>query len=212
MAFGYQFSGSRVLVSHGTLDFEDVDGDGRYDYLQEPGEWLIYAQDSNGDGLPDRDFDGDGMASAAELADRTGQLNPMNRVLLLSATADRDGDGVPDRFDPNMDGVDSDGDGVLDTFTSGGVRLFEDVLMGDTGIGIHGYIGAFPKQPYVHETYPWLNPDMSYNDRRLSENLRLRLGTTVNIPDTDWLVDVDWIWNNSRREWGVDRPRLAAYG
>ena len=201
LAFGYQFSGSRVLVSHGTLDFEDVDGDGRYDYLQEPGEWLIYAQDSNGDGLPDRDFDGDGMASAAELADRTGQLNPMNRVLLLSATADRDGDGVPDRFDPNMDGVDSDGDGVLDTFTSGGVRLFEDVLMGDTGIGIHGYIGAFPKQPYVHETYPWLNPDMSYNDRRLSENLRLRLGTTVNIPDTDWLVDVDWIWNNSRREW-----------
>ena len=84
LAFGYVFSGSRVLVSHGTLDFEDVDGDGRYDYLQEPGEWLIYAHDSNGDGLPDRDFDGDGTASAAELGDRAGQLNPMNRVLLLS--------------------------------------------------------------------------------------------------------------------------------
>ena len=42
---------------------------------------------------------------------------------------------------------------------------------------------------------------MSYDDRRLSENLRLRLGTTVNIPDTNWLVDADWIWNNSRREW-----------
>ena len=42
---------------------------------------------------------------------------------------------------------------------------------------------------------------MSLNDRRLQENLRLRLGTTVNIPETDWIVDADWIWNNSRREW-----------
>ena len=198
--FGYVLTGP-ILVSHGTLDWQDVDGDGRYDYLQEPGEWLIFAQDRNGDGLPDRDFNGDGIADDAELADRTGQLNPLHRVVLLSMTKDMDGDGVPDRFDPDMDGVDSDGDGVLDTFTSGGIRLFDDVLMGDSGVGIHGYIGAFPKQPYVHESYPWLNPDMSLNDRRLSENLRLRLGTTVNIPNTEWLVDVDWIWNKSRREW-----------
>ena len=198
--FGYVLTGP-ILVSHGTLDWQDVDGDGRYDYLQEPGEWLIFAQDRNGDGLPDRDFNGDGIADDGELADRTGQLNPLHRVVLLSMTEDMDGDGVPDRFDPDMDGVDSDGDGVLDTFTSGGIRLFDDVLMGDSGVGIHGYIGAFPKQPYVHESYPWLNPDMSLNDRRLSENLRLRLGTTVNIPNTEWLVDVDWIWNKSRREW-----------
>ena len=72
--------------------------------------------------------------------------------------------------------------------------------MGDSGVGIHGYIGAFPKQPYVHESYPWLNRDMSLDDRRLQENPRLRLGTTVNIPDTDWYVDFDWIWNKSRRE------------
>ena len=199
--FGYVFTGNRILVSHGNLDWEDVDGDGRYDYLQEPGEWLLFAQDRNGDGIPDRDFNGDGIADDAELADASGQTNPLHRVVLLSMTEDRDGDGVPDRFDPDMDGRDSNGDGVLDTFTSGGVRLFEDVLMGDTGIGIHGYIGAFPKQPYVHESYPWLNEDMSLNDRRLSENLRLRLGTTVNIPDTDWLIDADWIWNKSRREW-----------
>ena len=199
--FGYVFSGSRILVSHGNLDWEDVDGDGRYDYLQEPGEWLVFAQDRNGDGIPDRDFNGDGIADDAELSDPSGQTNPLHRVVLLSLTEDRDGDGVPDRFDPDMDGRDTNGDGVLDTFTSGGVRLFDDVLMGDTGIGIHGYIGAFPKQPYVHESYPWLNEDMSLNDRRLSENLRLRLGTTVNIPDTDWLIDADWIWNKSRREW-----------
>ena len=198
--YGYVLTGP-ILVSHGTLDWQDVDGDGRYDYLQEPGEWLVFAQDRNGDGLPDRDFNGDGIADDAELADRSGQLNPLHRVVLLSMTEDMDGDGVPDRFDPDMDGVDSDGDGVLDTFTSGGIRLFDDVLMGDSGVGIHGYIGAFPKQPYVHESYPWLNPDMSLNDRRLSENLRLRLGTTVNIPNTEWLVDVDWIWNKSRREW-----------
>jgi len=198
--WGYVLTGP-ILVSHGNLDWEDVDGDGRYDYLQEPGEWLLFAQDRNGDGLPDRDFNGDGIADDGELADRSGQLNPLHRVVLLSMTEDSDGDGVPDRFDPDMDGIDSDGDGVLDTFTSGGIRLFDDVLMGDSGVGIHGYIGAFPKQPYVHESYPWLNPDMSLNDRRLHENLRLRLGTTVNIPDTDWLVDADWIWNNSRREW-----------
>ena len=198
--FGYVLTGP-VLVSHGTLDYMDVNNDGRYNYLQEPGEYLLFAQDLNGDGLPDRDFNGDGIADDVELGDRFGQLNPMHRVVLLSDSADRDGDGVPDRFDPDMDGIDSDGDGVLDTFTSGGIRLFEDVLMGDTGVGIHGYIGAFPKQPYVHESYPWLNPDMSLNDRRLQENLRLRLGTTVNIPDTEWLIDFDWIWNNSRREW-----------
>ena len=199
-AWGYVLTGP-ILVSHGTLDWEDVDGDGRYDYLQEPGEWLIFAQDLNGDGLPDRDFNGDGIADEAELADRTGQLNPLHRVVLLSLTEDQDGDGVPDRFDPDMDGIDSNGDGVLDTFTSGGIRLFDDVLMGDDGVGIHGYIGAFPKQPYVHESYPWLNKDMSLDDRRLSENLRLRLGTTVSIPETEWLVDADWIWNKSRREW-----------
>ena len=198
--WGYVLTGP-VLVSHGTLDWQDVDGDGRYDYLQEPGEWLVFAQDRNGDGLPDRDFNGDGIADDAELGDRSGQLNPLHRVVLLSQTEDADGDGVPDRFDPDMDGIDSDGDGILDTFTSGGIRLFDDVLMGDSGVGIHGYIGAFPKQPYVHESYPWLNADMSLNDRRLTENLRLRFGTTVNIPDTDWLFDADWIWNKSRREW-----------
>jgi outer membrane receptor protein involved in Fe transport len=199
-AWGYVLTGP-VLVSHGTLDYHDTDGDGRYDYLQEPGEWLVFAQDSNGDGLPDRDFNGDGIANEFELADRYGQTNPMHRVILLSATGDSDGDGVPDRFDPDMDGTDSDGDGVLDTFTSGGIRLFDDVLMGDSGVGIHGYIGAFPKQPYVHESYPWLNQDMSLDDKRLNENIRLRLGTTVMVPDTEWIVDADWIFNNSRREW-----------
>ena len=198
--WGYVLTGP-VLVSHGTLDWQDVNRDGRYNYLAEPGEWLVFAQDLNGDGLPDRDLNGDGMADDAELGNRSGQLNPMHRVVLLSAADDRDNDGIPDRFDPDMDGIDSDGDGVLDTFTSGGIRLFDDVLMGDAGVGIHGYIGAFPKQPYVHESYPWLNPDMSLNDRRLSENLRLRLGTTVQVPETDWIIDADWIWNKSRREW-----------
>jgi len=189
-AAGYVLTGP-ILVSHGTLDYEDVNGDGNYDYLQEPGEWLLYAQDANGDGLPDRDLNGDGVANLSELGNRSGQLNPMHRVLLASLADDTDGDGIPDRYDPNMSGVNG----------HGGVRLFDDVLMGDAGVGIHGFIGAFPKQPYVHESYPWLNRDMSLDDRRLQENLRLRLGTTVNIPDTDWYVDVDWIWNKSRREW-----------
>ena len=160
------------------LSYVDANGNDRYDYLQEAGELLVYAQDIDGNGLPDRDFNGDGVVDATELGDSAGQLNPAHRVLLLSAEADSDGDGIPDRFDPDMHG-------------SGGVRLFEDVRIGQ--------IAPHPKQPYVHESYPWLNPDMTFDTGAEIQNLRIRLGTTVNIPDTEWLVDVDWIWAQSKR-------------
>ena len=154
------------------LNYDDRNGNGRYDYLEEPGEMLLYAADENGDGIPDRDVDGDGIP------DPLAQRDPTYRVLLLSATEDSDGDGIPDRFDPDMNG-------------NGGVRLFEDVrAWHDNNIT--------PKQPY-NNNIPWLNDDMTWDDRTQVDNFRLRLGTEITIPNTEWIVDADWIWQLSRR-------------
>ena len=160
------------------LSYIDANGDNRYNYMEEAGELLVYAQDTNGDGLPDRDLNGDGMVDAAELGNVAAQKDPAYRVLLLSMEGDSDGDGVPDRFDPDSHG-------------NGGVRLFEDVRM--------RMLAPHPKQPYVHESYPWLNPDMSMRRKRAIDNLRMRVGSEIQIPDTEWLVDADWIWARSER-------------
>ena len=160
------------------LSYIDANGDNRYNYMEEAGELLVYAQDTNGDGLPDRDLNGDGMVDAAELGNVTAQKDPAYRVLLLSMEGDSDGDGIPDRFDPDSHG-------------NGGVRLFEDVRI--------RLLSPHPKQPYVHESYPWLNPDMSMRRKRAIDNLRMRVGSEIQIPDTEWLVDADWIWARSER-------------
>ena len=176
------------------LNYVDANGNGRYDYLEEAGEMLLYAQDANGDGIPDRmvnpgmeDTDGDGVpdsmimpamdADGFIITDPTLQKNPDYRVILLSATTDSDGDGIPDRFDPDMMGA-------------GGARLFEDVR-------VYGQ-NLWPKQPY-NNNIPWLNDDMTWRDRSQVESFRIRLGTEVSIPDTDWVVDADWVWSLSRR-------------
>jgi outer membrane receptor protein involved in Fe transport len=160
---------ARGLNADSYLNYLDVNGNGVYDYLQEAGEMLLFAHDSNGDGIPDRDVDGDG------LPDLSATRDPMHRVLLHNAGGDADGDGIPDQFDPD----------------AGGVRLFEDVrVWHDNNIT--------PKQPR-NNNIPWLNDDMTWKDRTQTANLRLRLGTEIQIPDTDWIVDVDWIWQESRR-------------
>ena len=161
------------------LSYIDANGNGVYDYLEEAGEWLVYAADSNGDGLPDRDANGDGVADDNELSNPSLQHSHASRVILLPLDTDSDGDGVPDRFDP-------DSHGTI------GVRLFEDVRMAQ--------LAAHPKQRYVHESYPWLNEDMSFSRRHQSNDLRLRLGTTVSIPDTNWNVNLDWVFAQSKRE------------
>ncbi len=169
-----------------TLDYFDANGNGRYDYLQEPGEYLVFAQDSNGDGIPDRDVDGDGMA------DPDAQRRPEFRVLLPAIYADADGDGQLDSL------ADADGDGIPDRFDpDAGIRLFEDVKLMDMTIS--------PKQPYGN-TISWLNDDMTYSRRRQIDNLRIRLGTEVNIPDTEWVLDLDWIWATSKREEDYAEP------
>ncbi|MDE0423162.1 MAG: TonB-dependent receptor [Gammaproteobacteria bacterium] len=170
------------------LDYVDENGNGVYDYLQEPGEYLLFAQDSDGNGIPDRDADGDGLAdctgSGASLDCSGFERNPEYRVVLLPIDTDSDGDGIPDRFDPDMVG-------------NGGVRLFEDVRMEEMSIA--------PKQPHGN-TISWINDDMSYSRRRQIDNLRIRLGTEFNIPETEWYLDFDWIWATSKREEDYAEP------
>ena len=167
--------GNTLCMGDAHLNYLDANANGRYDYLDEPGELLVYAQDENGDGIPDR-------AGRDGVHDVTYNRDPKYRVVLLSATEDGDGDGLPDRFDP-------------DSLGNGGVRLFEDVRL--QGMNL------WPKNPH-NNNLPWLNDDMTWRDRTRIENFRFRLGTEVTIPDTEWIVDADWIWTLVRRT--DDRP------
>ena len=168
---------------HRQLDFFDQNGDGRYQYLQEPGEALIFAQDSNGDGIPDRDFDGDGVA------DVRMQRNPEARVLLMDMTPVLGPDGVtmiPARFNP----------------AAGGIPLFEDVRfpgsVGDSNQS--ALLFAFPKNPR-NTNLDWVHNDgiNSWLRRTQRNDIRIRLGGEFTVAD-DWIVDADWIWSKGTRE------------
>ncbi len=154
------------------LDFRDLNGNGRYDYLEEPGELLVFAQDADGDGIPDRDWDGDGMA------DLNVQRDPRARVVLMGLD-DADGDGIPDRFDPD----------------GGGIPFYEDVRFEERRLF------AFPKQPR-NNNLDWAENDgiLHFLRRTKRQDIRLRLGTEIRIPETDWIVDADWIWAQGVRE------------
>ena len=180
------------------LDWEDTNGNGLYDYLEEPGELYVYAQDANGDGIPDRSWDGsdetgiDGTGGPDGIpdADQGAQRQPEARVILLSAETDSDGDGIPDRFDPDMHG-------------NGGVRLFEDVRM------VSGDLNINPKQAR-NNTIEYLDEDggmLTYRRRAQRDNVRFRLGTEVTIPDTDWIVNADYVYARGKRERQYPEPQ-----
>ena len=154
------------------LDFRDLNGNGRYDYLEEPGELLVFAQDANGDGIPDRDWDGDGIADA------NVQRDPRARVVLMGMD-DADGDGIPDRFDPD----------------GGGIPFYEDVRFQERRLF------AFPKHPR-NNNLDWAENDgiLHFLRRTSRQDIRLRLGTEIRVPDTDWVIDADWIWAKGVRE------------
>ena len=154
------------------LDFRDLNGNGRYDYLEEPGELLLFAQDANGDGIPDRDWDGDGIA------DDGVQRDPRARVVLMGM-GDADGDGLADRFDPD----------------AGGIPFYEDVRFEGRRLF------AFPKHPR-NNNLDWAENDgiLHFLRRTQRKDIRLRLGTELRVPDTDWIIDADWIWSQGTRE------------
>ena len=165
------------------LDFDDVNGNGRYEYGVEPGELLVFAQDANDDGVPDRDADGDGVADSGV------QGNPIGRVILMGMD-DADGDGLADRFDPD----------------AGGIAFNEDVRLPDQGWR------AFSKHPR-NNNLPWAHNEggvMGFLRRTKRTDLRLRIGATFEVPDSDWTVDADWVWAQGIRETNVPRDVTPA--
>lgn len=184
-ADGSSTGGGFVGARNGWLDWDDTNGDGLYDYGIENGEYYIFAQDANGDGIPDRDFNGDGIADVG------AQGNPSAAVVMLSDLIDSDGDGLMDRFDQ-------------DTLGNGGVRLFEDVFV--FGLNVN------PKQPH-NNNVEWLHNDggLIYQRRFIRDDTRLRMGAEISIPNTDWIIDADYIWSKGRRVNNYPEPVLALY-
>lgn len=189
------------------LSWIDVNGNRLYDYLEEPGELYVFAQDANGDGIPDRtwdmsdessldgslDDDGNPIPDGIPDADANAQRMPEARVILLSAETDHDEDGIPDRFDSDFAEA-----------GSGGIRLFEDVRMPDGDLNVH------PKQ--VHNlNIEWVDLDGDgtgfYQRRAQRDNVRIRLGTEVNIPDTSWIVNSDFVYARGKRERQYPEPQ-----
>ena len=189
------------------LSWIDLNGNGLYDYLEEPGELYVFAQDANNDGIPDRtwdmsdetsldgsvDDDGNPIPDGIPDADHNAQRMPEARVILLSSDTDADNDGIPDRFD-----------GDFAEMGSGGIRLFEDVRMPDGDLNVN------PKQ-VNGLNIEWVDLDGDgagwYQRRAQRDNVRLRLGTEVNIPDTTWIVNADYVYARGKRERQYPEPQ-----
>ncbi len=179
--------GSNGFPDNNRLDWTDLNGDKLYQYGVEPGEWYIFARDTDGDGRPDRDYNGDGIA------DRNAQNDVRAIPVMFSKDTDTDGNGIPDRFDQNW------------ALANGGVRLFEDVrLAGGNQINVN------PKQPR-NNTNDWAINDggLIYMRRFIRDNVRIRLGSEISIPNSDWIVDVDYVWTKGHRENNYPEPLLA---
>jgi outer membrane receptor protein involved in Fe transport len=179
-------------VDNNIIDWDDQNGDGLYDYLVEPGEYLLFAQDADANGFYERDLNGDGIPDVG------GERNPAGQVITLGL-GDANGNGIPDRFDPDA---------------PSNVAMFEDVKA-QNDLGVH------PKQPR-NNNVEWVksNGGILHQLRRtVRSNQRFRVGTTVNIPNTDWIADLDYVWargertqnNSNANQNGTPEPLLTAY-
>ena len=189
------------------LEWIDENGNGLYDYLEEPGELYVFAQDANGDGIPDRTWDlsdetsldgsvdenGEPIPDGIPDLDPNAQRQPEARVILLSAESDHDADGIPDRFDSDFAEA-----------GSGGIRLFEDVRMPDGDLNVH------PKQTH-NLNIEWVDLDGHgigiYQRRAQRDNIRFRLGSEIQIPDTTWIVNSDFVYARGKRERQYPEPQ-----
>lgn len=174
------------------INWDDVNGNGLYEYLVEPGEWLLYAQDVDGNGWYDRDFNGDGITDAG------AEKDPGAQVVTLGLE-DANGNGIPDRFDPDA---------------PNNVIMFEDVRA-QSDLAVH------PKHPR-NNTIEWVSAEGGFLHQERStvrSNMRFRIGTTVHIPNSDWIADLDWIWargerttnNSGANANGTPEPLITAY-
>ena len=181
-------------IDNNVLDWNDVNGNGLYEYGVEPGEAYVFAADANGNGVPDRswgndDDDGDGNVDADPSAE--GEIAAV--VVLLPLNVDSDNDGIPDRFDQDMLG-------------NGGVRLFEDVQ-------VRSQLNVHPKNPR-NNNIDWAVNDngiLVYKRRFIRDNTRLRLGGEFTIPNTEWIIDADYVWAHGRRVNNYPEPQLSDY-
>jgi iron complex outermembrane recepter protein len=121
-----------------------------------------YVDCSAGDGFADRDIDGDGVADPA-----AQELWGVPQ-LLLSATTDSDGDGVPDRTDDN----------------AGGVTFSEDVRIANWS----------PFGKNIQSLPALIESDGNSRRETKVTNFRLSGGVSVVIPDTTWMIDVAATW------------------
>ena len=177
-------------ITNGFLDWEDANGDGLYQYGTEAGEYYLFAPDSDGDGRPDRTYAVDGSPDVSGLA----QADVRAEVILFSLN-DTDDNGVPDRFDETW------------ALANGGVRLFEDVRVP------YNELNVFPKQPRNNTFDGAYNDDgiLVYKRRFIRENLRIRLGAEIIIPNTDWIIDADYIWAKGHRSNNYPEPLIYGW-
>ena len=186
-------SGGFVGIDNDVIDWQDDNGNGLYEYLVEPGEYLMYAQGSTTDpGFYLRDLDGDGVA------DQGGERNPGGQPIMLGL-GDANGNGIPDRFDPDA---------------SGNIIMNDDVRA-QRDLAVH------PKQPR-NNSIEWVSDEGGFlhqKRRTVRSNQRFRLGTTIRLPDTDWIADIDYVWSRGERttnnsganQNGTPEPVITAY-
>ena len=161
--------------------FTDANFNGTID----TGERLLFARDTcnfvdcaRGDGFPDRDANGDGIA------DPIAQGKFGFPVLLPSATADANGNGIPDRFD-----------------AASGVAFNEDVTL----------TAWSPFGKNSSGRPDGMNADGSIDRARVTDNLRIGAGFVVEIPDTSWRVDAHAIWAQREQNYALAFGSVANF-
>jgi len=185
--------GGFIGTDNDVIDWQDDNGNGLYEYLTEPGEWLLYAQESPTDpGFYLRDLDGDGIA------DNGGVRNPGGQPIMLGL-GDANGNGIPDRFDRDAPGN----------------IIMNDDVRAQRDLAVH------PKQPR-NNSIEWVSAKggiLHQKRRTVRTNTRFRVGTTIRFPDTDWIADVDYVWsrgerssnNSNANQNGTPEPVITAY-